>query len=405
MKVRLWIPLCAALALATVWPGDRAHGATVSGRASTVLEWFDHPGGDTAVPLYQYLLLNARDLTGNGLNFQGYGRLSRDLNDRVDADSRLYYAYLEQKRLLANLDARLGRQFIGTTAGASLMDGLLLKYRTGGRLGFSLFGGGDVKYHDSYDADDLIVGTEVTGKYLADDLTVGLSYVHKRDDGDVSAELFGLDVDYQYQESLNLYSETQFNWLTDGITYFLGGATYHAAPRWTLRGEYLYSLPVFSATSIFSVFAVAEYEEVLAELSYKLGPGLNSFLRTTYEIYPEFDNARVVEAGVEKIRTDRLSGYLAGVLRLDDEGQDLKGIKARLACQVTKMWQAGVGAHLDHLERRLEDNSDTTTSSRLWTDVTGDLTKKTSIQAKLERVESDLWDEYYRGQLRLNIRF
>ena len=51
------------IVIGTVGP---VFATTVSGRASTVMEWFDAPNGETAVPAYQYLMLNARDIGGKG---------------------------------------------------------------------------------------------------------------------------------------------------------------------------------------------------------------------------------------------------------------------------------------------------------------------------------------------------
>jgi hypothetical protein len=56
------------------------------------------------------------------------------------------------------------------------------------------------------------------------------------------------------------------------------------------------------------------------------------------------------------------------------------------------------------IERRLEDD-DETTSSRVWVDGTAYVNRTVNVQAKVERIESDLWDEYYRGRVRLNILF
>ena len=95
MKVWRQFFFCMAAVLLALGPVDSALGASVSGRASTVLEWYDDANEDTAVPFYQYLLLNVRDIGGKGYNFRGYGRLADDLADEVDVDSRLYYAYLE----------------------------------------------------------------------------------------------------------------------------------------------------------------------------------------------------------------------------------------------------------------------------------------------------------------------
>jgi hypothetical protein len=395
--------LCLAALLPMLWPVGAVFGASISGRASTVLEWYDNAQGDTAVPFYQYLLLNAEDIDGQGMAFRLYGRLGDDFNDKVDADSRLYHAYLEKSNLLTNLDARLGRQFIATTAGASLMDGVKLDYRYAGNYRLSLFGGGDVKYYEGYNAKDLVVGGELGARFI-DRLNLNLSYVTKWEDSDLTHELIGLQADYNIPRLINLYGELQYNWLNDGVSYFLAGAKYYRSPVWSLRTEYLYSLPVFSSTSIYSVFAVNEYQEIMAELTYRVRPDVHTFLRYTREIYQEFSDADVLELGVQKLRTDRFSGYLTGTWREDSDGQDLRGIKARAAYLFCQKFEAALGAHVDVLERRIDD-TDETTASRIWTDATYFISQKADLQAKVERVESDLWDHYYQGRIRLNIYF
>lgn len=395
--------LCTLMGTALA-PVSAALGATsVSGRASTVLEWHDDAQEDTAVPAYQYLLLNLRDIGDTGWNFSGYGRLADDLADETVVKSRLYHAYLEKKGLAKGLDFKLGRQFIATAAGASLMDGLKLDYGKLGPLSFSLFGGGDVSYYEGYNAKDLIDGVEVRGTFL-ENLNLSLSYLQKWEQSELTHELIGFDAEWDINNRLDLTHEIQYSWLSKEVTYLQLGARYHRSADWTLAAEYLYSLPVFSATSIYSVFAAEEYEEVSAEFTYRIKPGLQWFARYSHEIYDEYDNANVFELGIEKLRTGTCSGYLSGVYRNDPDGQDLKGFKLRGAYLFNKYIQAGAGLHLDVAERRLEEN-DETTSTRVWVDLTAYLSKKISVDAILERVDSDLWDYYNRGRVRLNVLF
>lgn len=403
--MRKWqrMVLLGAVGLLALWPAGGAEAVSVSGRSSTEVEWYDDAQGDTAVPAYQYLLLNARDLDGGGLNFRGYGRLADDLTNETEVESRLYYAYLEKKGLLPKLDFKLGRQFISTTAGASIMDGLSLKYDGLGPFGLTLFGGGDVAYYKGYSAKDLIDGARLSAR-LVEGLDLGLSYVQKWEDSEVTHELFGFDADYDWRNRLNLFGEVQYNYLNESVSYFDGGLNLHWQPAWSLELGYLYSLPVFSSTSIYSVFAVEQYREASAAVTVRLDEGLRSYASYTREIYDQVDDANVYEFGVEKIRTDRFSGYLSGVWRDADPGQDLYGGKVRVAYRILNHLQAGIGAHVDVLERRIEE-VDETTSSRIWADLTADLSRKVSIEAKIERGESDLWDEFYRGRLRLNILF
>lgn len=424
MKTRRCIVFgCSALLLSSVAPKPvaAASGPEISGRASTVFEWFDvgervDANGEktrgTATPIYQYLMLNANNLDQGGLNFKSYGRLATDLNNEVDVDSRLYYAYLEKNNIANRLDLKLGRQFFTSTAGASIMDGMNLRVRNLGPVTVSLFGGGDVAYYSGYNVDDLIGGGEIRAKFIKD-LDLGLSYLQKWRENDPTHKLIGFDADYDYRDALHLYSDVQFDYLADEVSYFLGGIQYHRNQNWTLRTEYLYSLPVFSASSIYSVFATDKYQEVMGELTYRLGEGLNSFFRYSYEIYEEFQDANVFEVGLEKIRTDKFSGYASAVYRSDPGGQDLKGFKVHGSYLLVDNLQCGLGADVNVLERRIEyffDSNtnqfgDETTSQRYWADVDYAITKKVGVLAKVERVTSDLWDEYYRGQVRLNTRF
>ena len=408
--MRRWLKI--TLPLVTLWLvvgfASQAQAATVSGRASTVIEWFDTADEETAVPIYQYLNLNVSNIAEKGWYFRTYGRVSGDVNDEVDADSRLYYAYLEKRNLLKNLDLKLGRQFIVTTAGASMMDGLYLDYRQLGPVDVAIFGGGDATFYEGYHADDLIVGGEVSGRFL-DRLDLAASYLQKWDQSDLSHELIGFDAELELGP-VNVYNESQYSLLTEEMTYVLWGAVWRPGLDWSLRGEYLYSLPVFSSTSIYSVFAVDEYQEVMFEANYRLTEGLQLFGRVTQEIYESVDDATVFEAGLEKLRTERFSGYLIGTYRDDEDGQDLKGAKAHVAYLFTDKFEAGTGVHLDVLERVLgfiadDTGGDDTTSRRYWVDATVYLSNKMNVQGKLEYAESDLWDEYFRGRVRLNVLF
>jgi len=380
-----------------------AWATTVSGRASTVIEWYDDPGGDLAVPAHEYLLLNARDMWG-GWSFHGYGRVADDLSNEVTVDSRLYNAYLRNNgHLIKGLDMRLGRQFVSTTAGASVIDGGDFRYRLGGHYTLRALGGIGVSYDDGYGNDDYFFGVEASTDALKN-LTVDLSYVLTCDESDVAKEMIGLHADYTPTRWLHLYNETQYSLLYEEITYEAVGASGRWGKNWSGRLEYLFSVPVFSSTSIYSVFAVADYQQVYGEVDYKINPKLRSFLSVTHEMYEDFADADVFDFGIETIGEKTLNYYLAGVVRLDDDGQDLNGVKGHVSYRFTDAFEAGFGANVDVLERRLEVD-DTTTSSRIWLDGRYEISKKMNLQAKVERTQSDLWDEYYRGRVRFNVYF
>ncbi|WP_144401933.1 hypothetical protein [Geoalkalibacter subterraneus] len=399
-------------AVLVLGPFFDASGARISGRTSTVVEWFDDANGKTIVPAYQYVQFNAYDLADKGYDFRIYGRIGDDLAGErsSSAKSRLYYAYIDKQDFgVDSLDLRLGRQFVTSAAGASVMDGLRLDYDFLDNYSLTIFGGGDVAYYEGYNAKDAVAGAEITGTFFKT-LNLGLSYLARFDGGLLAQELYGLDVEYDINDLLYFYSETQYDYLSDRVSYFLAGIRYYQFSQWKARLEYLYSLPVFSSTSIYSVFAVDEYEEILAELTYDIAPGWRVFGRYTREIYPEFSDANVFEAGLEKLRTDRWGGYLSGVYRDDEDGQDLKGFKFRCSYLFNKHVLAGAGVEVDVFDRQIDyfdidSSSDETTSKRYWVDATLFVTKAINLQAKVERIESDLWDYYNRGRVRLNFIF
>lgn len=405
MRRRQAFLLFFTILIPSIWPGSQACATTVYGKASTVVEWYDNFDGEAALPVYQYLMFNVREIGESGYGFRGYGRLSEDVRNTTDADSRLYYAYFEKKGFAnPDLDVRLGRQFITTSAGASIMDGAYLRQRNLGPLHLSLFGGADVAYYRGYDEQDMIWGAELSGQPL-ENLNLGLSYLQKWGDSELTHEVLGFNGSYDLLSLLKIYTDLQYSWLTDELTYTLAGMNYHRSAGWNLRTEYLSSVPVFSSTSIYSVFATDKYEEVMGEFSFRAALGLRAFARVTHEIYEETSDAEVYEAGIEKIRTKRLSGYLAGILRQDNDGQDLQGVKFRLGYLVNRFIDTGLGVHYNVMERRLDDQDDETTSKRFWLDATMYLTSKIDLQAKVESIESELWDRDYRGRIRFNVRF
>ena len=409
MKVGKLLAVFFSVVLLFTVTSNNASAAIFTGHSSTIVDWFGTPDDDTAIPVYEYLLLNVLDIDKKGMNFKGYGRFATDAQDLVDVDSQLYYAFLEKSGLFDDkLDFKLGRQFLVTTAGASVMDGLDLVLKNIGPYTFRLFGGGNATYYEDYDlADDLIWGAEATGSFLDKSLTLGLSYIQTWNDSDLTKELIGIDFEYDRENLIDVYSELQLNYINNVVSYFLFGGKYYKSPKWNLRAEYLYSLPVFTSTSIYSVFAVDKYQEVMAEYTYNIAVGLRAFGIYTHEFYEEYSDANVFEAGIEKIRTKRFSGYLTGVYRDDDEGQNLWGFKTRVAWLFTKKLQAGVGANVDVLDRRIdvEDNIDETTSNLFWVYGTYFITDRINFQLKFERGSSDLWDEYYQGRARLNVSF
>lgn len=396
--------LSAALALCAPFIAGARAEQSFSGRLSATVEWFDTPEGDQAVPAYLYGFLNVRDLGGySGLNFRGYGRLADDLRNEVDRDGRLYYAYLEKEKLLEKLDLRLGRQFVSTAAGAGIIDGVDLTSRGLGPVTLKAFGGVRVTQENEYEAGDRSYGGSAK-LALHDNGELSAAYFQEWEGSDLSKELAGIDGRYDFSDSFELFAASRYNLLLMEPSHFFAEADFHPTQPFSLRAHYLYDVPVFRSTSIYSVFAVSEYRETGVELEYRIGEGFMTVARYTLERYEDYADANVYEAGVEKMRTGNWSGYLVGTLRDDEDGQDLKGVKLRYSYLFSKYFEPGFGITYDVLERRLEEE-DETLSRRYWVFARSELTDSFSLEANFERADSALYDEYYLGRVRLNYRF
>ncbi|PLX42701.1 MAG: hypothetical protein C0608_01160 [Deltaproteobacteria bacterium] len=399
--MKKWLLIPTALSLLVVFNPAMSQAADFRGRLTTAVEFFDSPDGDAAVPAYLYGWLNGKNLFDAGYTMNFYGRLADDLNGEVDRDSRLYFAYLEKKEVLPDLSFRLGRQFATTTAGSLVLDGLQLEYSIADPYSIKAFAGGSVSFDDDYEAGDMAYGAEFRAKYNL--LDVGLSYFQERDDSDLAKEMLGLDVVTGDKENFELSADLQYSLILEQATYFFGEAIYFGNDKYQVKAHYLWDVPVFDTTSIYSVFAASQYEELGAQFLYRFGGGLRAIAAVTSEMYEDFDNAYVYEAGFERIGSD-WSGYLFGTYRDDEDGQDLRGIKAKYQMAVNKYFKPGVGIHADVLERRLDDD-DETTSTRMWAFVRSDVTDDIWLEAKVEHAESELYDEYNLARLRFNYRF
>lgn len=379
-----------------------SHAGKVSGRLSSVVEFYENPDGESETPLMLYGYLNAEELGDTkGLNFRGYGRLGSEDESK---ESRLYYGFLEKKDLAEGLDAKLGRMFItNTAAGVKTIDGFDLAYKPIDLIKLQAFYGGHVTYDDDYKGGNTSTGFEA--RFGGDEPFNGaVSYYQQRDESDLALELLGLDLYYDVRRLIEFTYEAQYNNLRQEVSYLFLEANYYRSRDYQFRLNYLFDRPVFESTSIYSVFAVDKYEEVVAELSYNFDMDLRGVFRYTREFYETGSDADVYEAGIEKFGHDALNYYLIATYRNDPDGQDLKGFKTSVDYKFDKLFEPAIGLSYDVLERRKELD-ERTTSTRIWASVRSEITNEFSMEAKVETAESDLYNHFNYGRIQANYRF
>jgi len=374
------------------------------GDTTTVLESYEDPvDRENALPFYQYLRLDMREGSGeDARRIRLYGRLAFDFADEVDPDSRLYYAYFEQKGFWKGADLRVGRQWVNTVAGSPILDGIRLDTGRKGLFDVSLFGGGYVVVEDD-DTDDYLWGVSIKDD-LWDRTDLTTSYLQKWVDGDLANEVFGFSGRTRVSTRGSAYGEFQYDMLSRIMAYYLAGIRLVPGDRWTFKGEYFAHTPVFDATDVYSVFAVDEYREATVSADYRLNRSWTLFGSYSREIYESFDDSNVVEAGCELRKPGGYGGYVAAVYR--DGEEDLRGIKVDYRMPVPYDIRLDVGAEFNVYNRVDDDGDDDDTSAkRYWVEGAKSLAEDLSLRVKVERVESIVYDYYNRGRISLRYRF
>ena len=404
-KVRMrkfLVPAVLLVLLVLLFPPVSEADWSTRGDTTTVLESYDDPvGGEAALPIYQYLRLDMRDGTGDGSKgFRLYGRLAGDLNDEVDAESRLYYAYYQQKDLWEGTDIRFGRQWVNTVAGSPILDGIRIDKDWEDLLKLTVFGGGYVTVEDGGG------GESVLGFSIKEDMWSGAdlsaSYLQKRDGGDLDKEILGVAGSKKVTKRGSVYGELQYDMISRISSYYLAGIRL-PGEKWTVKSEYFGYTPVFDSTSIYSVFAADEYKELSVSADYRLDRSWTVFGSYSREMYESFSDSNVVEAGCELRKKGGYGGYVAAIFRSGDE--DLRGIKVDYRMPAPYDIRMDIGAEYNVYNRIDDDDDDDTSSKRYWLEGVKDLSADLTLRAKVERLESVVYDYYNRGRVSLRYRF
>jgi len=288
------------------------------GRLNATVETYKSVTGETAVPAYLYLNLTGIDPIdlGERTTLHLYGRISDDLTGEEDVESRLYLAYADVRGLFSVLDVRAGRQFVHTVAGSALTDGVDVRMEgVGGLLSFRVFGGGGVTFDDPYSSGDMVYGAavDVVGH---DPLVLGLSYFRKDEDSETVREALGLEAEYRFGSTARVYGETRYDMFSESTEYYLVGAKYRPTEALRLGAEYSYSVPVFDADDVYSVFAVDERKDLTVDAAYGVTGNFDVLGIYTREFAVDLKDTDIFEGGFEarnpgssRVRASVLYGY------------------------------------------------------------------------------------------------
>lgn len=403
---RTCLLLCLALLLV---PPLSAEAVDMRVTSSTQFLWFNDILTEKDDEMFaQYLKMSIAKLNPeNTISIQGYGRgtyRSADAEGTDDLLGRLYYFYLDYRDVVKNVDVIAGRHYVNIPAGSALIDGATLNIRNVGPVGLRVLGGRNVIFsgdrNEITGGDDRFIGGSISTDAIK--LThIEAGYARKTDDSDVARETVGITVTTYLPKRIAIYGEAKYDLLSETTNEFLAGIKFSPLERLTLTGEYYQSYPTFDATSIYSVFAVSQYQETLVKADYALTDDYKLFLSYAAEDFNDGEDANRYEAGIAarpirnlvlNLSYDKRNGY----------GGELSGVRFNGRYSFNE--NTAVSAGIDRDDFRRESFPDETVK-KYWIGGSHRLTKTVSLTARAEDNVNVKYDHQYQGVAAVNAEF
>lgn len=402
MKGVLKLLLCFSLL-----PAAHGMAAEIHGRSSTQFQTFNNEllNDKRQVELAQYLRFSVTDIDRNGkLSIHGYGRGAQDLTNGEGLTGRLYYMYGDYRDLYNKVDLKFGREFVNLAAGSAIIDGLQVDLKNVGPVGFTAFGGRDVIFGlngEIGDASNTVfgLGAYLTGRKNTD---AELSWFRKADGSDVTRDILGASFKQYLLNSVRLYGNVRYDTTAEAFNEVLGGIKYYPTSDLIFTGEYYKSYATFDTTSIYSVFAVNDYQEALFRADYMVSEKLSlnaGYNRQWYgdgasaNVYHVGANIRPIEPLKVGIEYDARNGYYG----------DTNGVIVDAVYDLNKSSQLAGGIAYDVYQRDAVTGEET--ARRYWLGCRYRLAGNTAVTGRFQNDVNARYSNNVSGRLGLDYDF
>ncbi len=398
--------LCLALLLSMPLA---AHAVDMRVTSSTQYLWFnDILNGEDDEMLAQYLKMSITKVNpGDTISIQGYGRgtyRSTDVKGADDLFGRLYYMYLDYRNVVTNVDLIAGRHYVALPAGSALIDGGTLNIRNVGPVDLRVLGGRNVVFSggrgEITGGNDRFLGASISTDAVK--LThIEAGYARKTDDSDVARETVGITITTYLPKRVAVYGDAKYDLLSEATNELLAGIKFSPLERLTLTGEYYESYPTFDATSIYSVFAVNQYQETLVRAEYAVTDAYKLFVSYAAEDFNDGEDANLYHAGISarpiadlvlNLSYDKRNGY----------GGVLSGFRVNGRYSLSE--KTAVSAGIDRDDFRRETFADESVK-KYWIGGTHRFNKTVSLMVRAEDNVNVNYNHQYQGVASVNAEF
>ena len=325
-----------AIAFAGVLATEAASAATVEASSTTLLAGRpDLRLGEvhTALPIVEQVGLSASNfdlpvVDDLKLRVSGWGRLDAADTKALAGDFEI--AFLQGRLLSRRLTLSLGRHVVtGGAARFTHLDGASADLRIGGGIGFAAYGGAPVIPRFARAQGDAIYGGRLYWRGSMES-EVGASFVQVLDHGRTARMDAGLDARVRVMNGLSFGGFGLWSLAESRLAEVDVGPTWVVNEKLQARLQYRRTAPdlFLPRSSIFSVFAEMQRDEVGGDVSYQVNPytglfadyhsvwpgggrGDDATLRATFRSDP---SSTAVFGGQVRLLRMPTSGYVEGRL-------------------------------------------------------------------------------------------
>ena len=402
MRVMKFLVILMALACVPLL----SHAAEVKLTSSTQMLWYqDILADQSEKDAAQYLRMSATKIDDEGkLNIYGYGRASKVFSSpSEDLQGRLYYFYVDYRNAFKDhLDVRAGRTYVNAAAISGTVDGLYADVKNLGPVGVTLFGGRHVIFEEKNEIGtrgDALAGMSV---YLdtIKNTHVEVSFGRKYGDTDITRELLGLDFSTTPHGMVNFYGRLKYDTTAETYNEMLFGAKVAPLKDLVIRGEYYNSYPTFDITSIYSIFAVEQYQEKSIAAEYQLTSKYRVSVKYAKENFDSDADADVVEIGFLAKPIKDLTLNATYEQRSGYAGQ-LSGIRFYGEYKINK---AAILAGIDYDDFRREISREGT-AKKYWAGLNYEFNKIVSAVVRVEDNVNFNYDNGYQGYIAVQLNY
>lgn len=331
------------LTAATLFPHELALSAGISGRLTSSVYGFEQSDQSHWRP---YLGMNATaSLWRQGAHsatLHSNLRWTSDFSTKSSHDPQTYVYDLnvELAGFFSGSRVYAGRQFVYSSIGSALIDGIRFKQKLPASFNLDLYGGAATAHQTPEKIQALNDYALAGGRlgYQASSATkLGLNWLWRRSNGSTAQHRVGLDGQWLTRRT-ELYGRAIYDLSAVVISGALARLTVRP-DQWNISTELDWRKPSIDANSIFSVISSEMYKGVRLDISRKLPAGLAAVGQIHWELLPGDDSWRTM-IGVQS------AAMMLGWTHRDGYGGKSDGLRGQVTLKIGSRVEAYASVYL-----------------------------------------------------------